>query len=184
MLERLGIAITVIPSEVAEDERPGESPEGHVLRLSIAKAKEVAGRDDTDGRWFIGSDTIVLQKDKILGKPADADEAVSMLETLSGQQHVVLSGYAVYDRQTDQLVTDVVATEVWFRELTANEIAGYIATGEPMDKAGAYAIQGRGGVFVERIDGSYNNVVGMPLCQVIEVLKRMGAVKLFKDQNF
>ncbi|PLX75082.1 MAG: septum formation inhibitor Maf [Desulfuromonas sp.] len=179
MLENLGIEFSVIPSSAAEDEQPGETPEQHVLRLSVAKAKEVAGRDDIRGRWFIGSDTIVLQNDTILGKPVDSDAATRMLRALSGSDHHVLSGYAIFDRQTGELVADVVATRVHFRELTEPEIAGYIASGEPMDKAGAYAIQGKGGVFVEKIDGSYNNVVGMPLCQVIEVLKRMGAVDLF-----
>ncbi len=182
MLTRLGIEITVIPSNVNEDELPGETPEEHVVRLSIDKAKEVSDREDVTGRWFIGSDTIVLQNGKILGKPADDTDAAIMLRTLSGSSHQVLSGYAIFDRQTDELVADVVSTSVTFRELTASEIAGYIASGEPMDKAGSYAIQGIGGVFVESIDGSYNNVVGMPLCQVVQVLKRLGAVQLFEDQ--
>ncbi len=179
MLEKLGIDITVIPSSAAEDELPGESPEEHVVRLSIDKAKEVAERDNVTGRWFIGSDTIVLQDNSILGKPASHEEAAKMLRSLSGSEHQVLSGYAIIDRQTREIVADVVATDVRFRQLTESEIAGYIASGEPMDKAGAYAIQGMGGVFVESINGSYNNVVGMPLCQVIEVLKQMGAVNLF-----
>ena len=183
MLTRLGIEITVIPSNVNEDELPGETPEEHVVRLSIDKAKEVSEREDVTGRWFIGSDTIVLQNGKILGKPADDTDAAIMLRTLSGSSHQVLSGYAIFDRQTDELVADVVSTSVTFRELTASEIAGYIASGEPMDKAGSYAIQGIGGVFVESIDGSYNNVVGMPLCQVVQVLKRLGAVKLFENRK-
>ena len=180
MLEQLGITIRVVPSDVPEDVLPAETPEEHVVRLSIAKAKEVAGRSDIVGRWFIGSDTIVLCGEQILGKPADENEAASMLRSLSGADHRVLSGYVVFDRQTGEMASDVVSTTVHFRTLTETEIAGYIASGEPMDKAGAYAIQGKGGVFVERISGSYNNVVGMPLCQVVEVLKRMGAVKLFK----
>lgn len=180
MLKNLKIDIAVIPSNVAEDELPGETPEEHVVRLSIDKAKEVAGRTDVKGRWFIGSDTIVLQNGTILGKPDSNDQAAEMLRALSGHQHRVLSGYAVFDRLNDEIVADVVSTNVTFRELTESEIAGYIASGEPMDKAGAYAIQGLGGVFVESIDGSYNNVVGMPLCQVVQVLKKMGAVSLFE----
>jgi len=180
MLERLGIAISVIPSNVPEEVRPGETPDEHVVRLSIAKAREVAERAEVNGRWFIGSDTIVLLGETILGKPVDAHAATAMLRSLSGVAHRVLSGYAIFDRESGELVSDVVATEVRFRPLTDAEIAGYIASNEPMDKAGAYAIQGKGGVFVESISGSYNNVVGMPLCQVVEVLKRMGAVKLFK----
>jgi septum formation protein len=181
MLEKLGIEIAVIPSNAAEDELPGETPEEHVVRLSIDKAKEVAEREDVAGHWFIGSDTIVLQNKNILGKPTDNENAAEMLRSLSGSEHQVLSGYAIIDRQTREIVADVVATDVRFRQLTESEIAGYIASGEPMDKAGAYAIQGMGGVFVESINGSYNNVVGMPLCQVVEILKQMGAVKLFEQ---
>ncbi|PLX98868.1 MAG: septum formation inhibitor Maf [Desulfuromonas sp.] len=180
MLENLGIEFTVIPSSAAEDEIPDETPEDHVVRLSIDKAKEVAERPDVPGRWFIGSDTIVLQEGRILGKPAGKEDAAAMLRSLSGSEHRVLSGYAIIDREQQEIVADAVSTMVRFRELTESEIAGYIASGEPMDKAGAYAIQGKGGVFVESIEGSYNNVVGMPLCQVIEVLKRMGAVRLFE----
>lgn len=181
MLEKLGIDITVIPSNAPEEVLANETPEEHVVRLSIDKAKEVAERENVSGRWFIGSDTVVLLDDRILGKPADEKEAAEMLSALSGNSHTVLSGYAIIDREKREIVSDAVATEVCFRELTEEEITGYIASGEPMDKAGSYAIQGKAGVFVERISGSYNNVVGMPLCQVIEVLKRMGAVKLFKD---
>jgi len=180
MLENLGIEITIIPSRADETELPGETPEEHVIRLSIDKAKEVSERQDVAGRWFIGSDTIVLQDGMILGKPANPAEATEMLRALSGKSHRVLSGYAIIDREKKEIVADVVSTEVRFRKLTETEIAGYIATGEPMDKAGSYAIQGMGGVFVESINGSYNNVVGMPLCQVVQVLERMGAVKLFE----
>ena len=181
LLERVGISFTIVPSEIPEDELPGEAPEAHVLRLSRDKAREVAGRVDIPGRWFIGSDTIVLRDDRILGKPADAAEAAAMLRSLSGREHRVLSGYAVHDRKTGTTHADVVATRVRFKPLTAAEIAGYIATGEPMDKAGAYAIQGIGVFMVEAIDGSYTNVVGLPLCEVIATLERLGAVRLFDN---
>lgn len=181
LLERVGIPFRVVPSEIPEDELPGESPEEHVLRLSRDKAREVAGRADIPGRWFIGSDTIVLRDGCILGKPADEAEAAAMLRSLSGREHRVLSGYAVHDRETGMTTADVVATRVRFKALTAAEIAGYIATGEPMDKAGAYAIQGIGVFMVEAIDGSYTNVVGLPLCEVIAVLEKLGAVRLFDN---
>ena len=181
LLERVGIPFRVVPSDIPEDERPGESPEEHVLRLSRDKAGEVAGRADIPGRWFIGSDTIVLRDGGILGKPADEAEAAAMLRSLSGREHRVLSGYAVHDRETGTTHADVVATRVRFKPLTAAEIAGYIATGEPMDKAGAYAIQGIGVFMVEAIDGSYTNVVGLPLCEVIAVLEKLGAVRLFDN---
>ncbi len=181
LLERIGIRFTVVPSHVPEEELTGESPEQHVLRLSRDKALEVASRRDVAGRWFIGSDTIVLRDDTILGKPANVEEAAAMLHSLSGREHRVLSGFAVHDRQTGLTLDDVVSTKVRFKELTAMEIAGYIATGEPMDKAGAYAIQGIGVFMVLGIEGSYTNVVGMPLCEVVAVLERLGAVSLFEN---
>ena len=104
-----------------------------------------------------------------------------MLVSLSGRSHRVLSGYAVLDRQSGATVAGVVTTTVRFKELTAREIAGYIASGEPFDKAGAYAIQGIGAFMVLAIDGSYSNVVGLPLCEVVEVLERLGAIELFSD---
>jgi septum formation protein len=180
LLARLGIRFTAEPSRVSEDILPGETPEEHVVRLSRDKAREVAQRPSVPGRWFIGSDTIVLRDDTILGKPRDALEAAEMLRSLSGRSHRVLSGYAVYDRQSETAVSGVVATRVRFKELTEQEIAGYIASGEPADKAGAYAIQGIGAFMVLGIEGSYTNVVGLPLCEVVEVLERLGAVRLFE----
>jgi septum formation protein len=181
LLSRIGIRFTVQPSRVSEDVLPGETPDEHVVRLSRDKAREVAQRPDVPGRWFIGSDTIVLRDDSILGKPRDAAEAAVMLRSLAGRRHRVLSGYAVFDRQSGATVSGAVATAVRFKELTEEEIAGYIATGEPFDKAGAYAIQGIGVFMVLGIEGSYTNVVGLPLCEVVEVLERLGAVKLFEN---
>lgn len=179
LLARVGIDFSVVPSHAPELEQPGETPEQHVLRLSRDKAQEVARRSEVQGRWFIGSDTIVLRDATILGKPADAREAAAMLHSLSGRSHRVLSGYAIFDRQTGHCVSGVVSTGVRFKELTAREIDGYIATGEPFDKAGSYAIQGIGAFMVQAIEGSYTNVVGLPLCEVVEVLERLGAVQLF-----
>ncbi len=142
LLASLGISFQVVPSRIPEDVLPGESPETHVVRLSKEKAREVAGRQEVPGRWFLGSDTIVLRDDEILGKPQDAADAARMLRSLSGRSHRVLSGYAVFDRQNGSTVAGSVTTAVRFKELTEQEIAGYIAIGEPFDKAGAYAIQG------------------------------------------
>lgn len=183
LLARLGIRFAVEPSHVSEDPLHDETPEEHVVRLSRDKAREVARRPSVPGRWFIGSDTIVLRDDTILGKPRDALDAAAMLRSLSGRSHRVLSGYAVYDRQSGATVSGVVATRVRFKELTEQEIAGYIATGEPVDKAGAYAIQGIGAFMVLGIEGSYTNVVGLPLCEVVDVLERLGAVKLFASRE-
>ncbi len=179
LLAQVGIDFTIVPSRAPEELLPGESPADHVVRLSREKAREVADRPEVAGRWFIGSDTIVVRDGQILGKPADRHEAAAMLRSLSGRSHQVWSGYAVIDRQSGATVAGAVATTVRFKELTETEIAGYIATGEPMDKAGAYAIQGIGTFMVLGIDGSYTSVVGLPLCEVIEVLERLGAVKLF-----
>jgi septum formation protein len=180
-LERLGIPFSVVPSRAPEIPHPGETPTDHVVRLSKEKAWEVANRPEVAGRWFLGSDTIVLRDEAILGKPQDAAEAAEMLGSLSGRSHRVLSGYAVFDRQTRATVAGAAATTVRFKELTAEEIAGYIATGEPFGKAGAYAIQGIGAFMVLSIEGSYTNVVGLPLCEVIEVLERLEAIRLFKN---
>lgn len=179
LLSRLGIRFHIVPSRVSEEPLYDETPEEHVVRLSRDKAREVALRAEVPGRWFIGSDTIVLRDQTILNKPEDTADAMTMLTSLSGRRHKVLSGYAVFDRQTDQSEDGVVTTEVEFRQLTARQIAGYIATGEPMDKAGAYAIQGIGAFMVRRIEGSYSSVVGLPLCEVIEALEKLGAVRLF-----
>jgi septum formation protein len=182
LLAQVGISFAVFASRVPEEPLPGEPPEGYVLRLAADKAREVAARPDVPGRWFIGSDTVVLRDDAILEKPRDPQEAAAMLASLSGRDHRVLSGYCVFDRETGRSVSGAVSTRVSFKELTPSEIAGYIATGEPMDKAGAYAIQGIGAFMVRGIEGSYTNVVGLPLCEIVEVLEEMGAVRLFEQR--
>jgi len=174
LLQQIGLEFQVIPSCAAEEKLPGETPEELVTRLSLEKAGEVARRKGVEGRWFIGSDTIVLCDDNILGKPRNDAHATEMLQHLSGREHQVLSGYAVIDRQTGEQRAEAVSTRVWFRQLTEAEIARYIATGEPMDKAGAYAIQGLGVCFVARIEGSYTNVVGLPLCRLTTAMKELG----------
>ncbi len=174
LLQQIGLKFQVIPSQAEENLFAGETPEEHVVRLSLDKATEVANRKNVSGRWFIGSDTIVLCDNQILGKPQDEAHAAAMLKQLSGREHQVLSGYAVIDRQTGEQRTEAVSTIVWFRQLTEAEITGYIATGEPADKAGSYAIQGLGVCFVARIEGSYTNVVGLPLCKLTLALKELG----------
>lgn len=179
LLERVGIVCAVVPSHINEDYIFGESPREHVLRLSHEKAREIAERADVPGRWFIGSDTVVVRDGTILGKPVDAEDAAAMLSSLSGRSHEVLTAFSVHDREKKSVVREVVCTEVHFKELTAAEISGYIASGEPFDKAGSYAIQGLGVFMVRAINGSYTNVVGLPLCEVVDVLEQLGAVKLF-----
>lgn len=174
LLTQIGLKFQVVPSRAEELVLPGETPEEHVIRLSIDKASDVAAQKEVEGRWFIGSDTIVLCDGQILGKPADERHAAQMLRMLSGQEHRVLSGYAILDRQTGEQRAEAVSTKVRFRELTDAEIARYIASGEPADKAGAYAIQGLGVCFVAEIEGSYTNVVGLPLCRLTLALKQLG----------
>lgn len=180
LLERIGLKLEVVPSDVDETVLPDESPAAHVERLSRAKATEVASRSGLKGRHVLGSDTVVVIDSEILGKPKDNDEAMTMLQRLQGRQHQVWSGFAVIDRQSGQFKSGAIVTEVTFRHLTREEIAGYIATGEPHDKAGAYGIQGIGAALVEKIDGSYTSVVGLPLCAVIKVLEELGVPTPFR----
>lgn len=184
LLARVGINFRVVPSTADETLLVDESPEAHVIRLSRDKAMEVASRPEQDGRWFIGSDTVVVRDEVILGKPSDPAEAAKMLASLSGRSHRVISGYAVHDRESDRSLSAAVITMVYFKELTTREIEGYIATHEPFDKAGAYAIQGIGSFMIPRIEGSYTNVVGLPLCEVIAALEELGAIELFGATKF
>ena len=179
LLTQVGINFQIVPSHADEIVLADETPEAHVIRLSCDKAMEVANRPEQTGRWFIGSDTVVVRDDVILGKPADAAEAAAMLTSLSGRGHRVISGYAVYDRKSDRTLSVAGTTRFFFKDLTSLEIDGYIATGEPFDKAGSYAIQGIGCFMVPKIEGSYTNVVGLPLCEVISVLEELGAIKPF-----
>ncbi|MBW6510873.1 MAG: Maf family protein [Desulfuromonadaceae bacterium] len=179
LLTQVGVQFTVVPSTAPEEVLPDETPQAHVTRLSLAKAREVAARAEVAGRWFIGSDTVVVRDGVILGKPCDAADAAAMLRSLSGRSHRVWSGYAIIDRLSGQQEAYACVTVVTFKELTDAEIVGYIATGEPMDKAGAYAIQGRGMFMVRAIDGSYPNVVGLPVCEVVTRLEALGAHRMF-----
>lgn len=181
LLASVGIDFQVVPSQAAETLLPNESPRQHVMRLSREKALEVARRKEIPGRWFLGSDTVVLRDETILGKPTDAAEASAMLRSLSGRSHQVLSGYAIYDRHSDKMEVEAVTTRVRFKELTDREIAGYIATGEPFGKAGSYAIQGIGAFMIPAIEGSYSNVVGLPICEVVATLERLGAMRMFAE---
>lgn len=175
LLASAGIAFRVVPGDIDETPHPGEEPAPHVVRLAEEKAREASAR--ADGRFFIGADTIVLLDGEILGKPCDESEAAVMLRKLSGRMHHVITGFAIIDHESDRIVRRTVSTEVYFRPVSDTEIAAYIATGCPLDKAGAYAIQGGAASMVEKINGSYTNVVGLPLCEVVEVLRGFGALE-------
>lgn len=176
LLRQAGLTFTVIPSDVDEDAIPLEAPAAYVQTLAKAKAADIAQQYQQS--WIIGADTIVLIDDTILGKPASRDEARHMLKRLSGAVHRVLTGYAIVCEQAAHCFVDVVSTDVVFKQLTEMEIEWYIRTREPFDKAGAYAIQGLGTFLVRRINGSYTNVVGLPVCEVIEHLISQGVVTM------
>lgn len=179
LLASVGIQFQIIPSNIDEIQQPDEKPEDFVLRLSQEKAAEVAQRSTVSGRWFIGSDTIVKCDDQILGKPDSREDSATMLRMLSGRSHQVISGYAILDRNTNQWLSRSITTDVTFRTLTDHEIDGYIASGEPADKAGSYAIQGLGAFMVTTINGSYSSVVGLPLAQILDDLQQLDAFDLF-----
>lgn len=175
LLASAGITFAVVPGDIDETPLPGETPVAHVLRLAEGKAREAASR--ADGRFFIGADTIVLCDGEIMGKPADNADAVRMLRALSGRGHQVITGFTVLDRESGRKVSRCVSTEVTFKLLDEQEISTYVASGCPLDKAGAYAIQGGAAYMVTRIDGSYTNVVGLPLCELVGALRELGALK-------
>jgi septum formation protein len=174
LLASAGIEFSVFAGNVPEEPLPEEVPIDHVIRLARDKAYEVAAR--VEGKYFIGADTIVVCDGEIMGKPKDEADAERMLRKLSGVSHEVITGFALYDKGRDDLLCDAVTTKVYFKRLADEEISSYIATGCPMDKAGAYAIQGGAAHMVERIEGSYTNVVGLPLCEVVEALRKIGAL--------
>lgn len=173
ILETAGIPFTVLVTDADESLSGGTSPEDTVRTLSRRKA-EAALRRAPAGAVILAADTVVAAKDEtgeevILGKPHTADRASAMLRLLSGRTHRVLTGITLTDGQTT--VTDCVSTDVVMRTLADSEIARYVATGAPLDKAGAYGIQERAGVFVRELRGDYFNVVGLPLCRTAEILR-------------
>ena len=168
LLRQIGLDCTVQPADVDERPLPGESPEHYALRVALDKARTAAAR--TNNGIIIAADTIVVLQETILGKPADAADAARMLTLLSGRMHRVITGLTVRDASTGEQYSALAVTRVWFRALAPELISSYVASGEPFDKAGAYGIQERGALFVERIDGCYFNVVGLPLSLLAELL--------------
>ena len=156
LLEELDLNPTVRPADIDETPRPGESAATYVERLAVEKGAAVTDTDDV----IISADTIVVLDGELLGKPLDDANAASMLRRLSGRTHEVMTGVAV--RRGDEVSSFVETTIVHFAELSDADIAWYVGTGEPADKAGAYGMQGRGGAFVVSIEGSYDNVIGLP----------------------
>ena len=169
ILRQAGIPFVVRPVNVDETLLPGEFPEPYVKRVAQQKAAAATGGPDD---IVLAADTVVVVGTEILGKPADRADALRMLEALSGREHRVLTGICL--RRSAETILDLSETRVWFLPLDRREIDEYVATGEPMDKAGAYAIQGLASKFIHRIDGSYTNVVGLPIDLVYQYLRRWG----------
>lgn len=170
LLTLIGVTHSVAPADIDESVLPDEAPAAHAERLARTKASTIAERDCE--AVVVGSDTIVVIDEQILGKPVDVAHATSMLRQLSGRTHTVVTAVAV--ARGDRVVSGVEHVSVTFRELTDQMIADYIATGEPMDKAGSYGIQGYGATIVERIDGDYFAVMGLPLGRFIGLCGEMG----------
>jgi septum formation protein len=171
LLTMLGLRdFKIIPAET--DEETAHSDPGDAVRhIALVKARKVALSSREDD-LVIAADTLVYLDGEAMGKPRDEDEARAMLERLSGARHSVYTGVAIVRGR--QEMTFAEKSEVYFRTMSEGEIAAYVRTGEPMDKAGAYGVQGRGAVFIERIDGDFFNVMGLPLCRLVTALRRFG----------
>ena len=169
LLARLGLSFRVCAADIDETMDPSRPASDEVARLSAEKAAAVA---TAAGSVVVAADTVVVLDGRVLGKPRDKDDARAMLAALSGRDHQVVTGLTV--RGDGGAETAAVVTQVHFRPLSRGEIDAYVATGEPMDKAGAYGIQGLASVFVDRLDGDYYNVMGLPLCRLCQMLGRAG----------
>jgi septum formation protein len=172
LLRQIGVEFTSDPADVDERVLPGETPEEYAVRVALEKAR-VAARKAGSG-IVIAADTIVVLGDTILGKPADPADAERMLAMLSGRAHRVLTGLVIMDSATGRTIKRLEDTRVWFRDLSPEEIRSYVATGEPLDKAGAYGIQEKGALLIRKIEGCYFNVVGLPLSALGEILAAFG----------
>jgi septum formation protein len=175
LLKQIDLKFRVMPSEVNEDQVLHHDPLENVQFIALSKARDVAAR--VERGIVIGADTQILTDGEALGKPGDTEDAVLMLSRLNGRTHRVVTGMALVDAETGVEKTWTETTLVTFRELSEDEILNYVGTGEPMDKAGAYGIQGRAAAFVERIEGCYFNVVGLPLAKLVQELRKFLAEK-------
>lgn len=171
LLQNMGLGFEIITSDGAEQVFENELPQDTVKRLSSEKALNVAKRAPYDDCIVIGADTVVAIDGKILGKPEDEGDAKRMLTLLSGRTHKVYTGVSVIETTSGERVSDYVETEVKFVNLTERQIEKYVSSGEPMDKAGAYGIQDLGAMLVEKINGDYFNVVGLPVSRLARILR-------------
>lgn len=172
LLESIRLPFDVLPSEIPEVHGEGESPEEYVARLSREKANTLGQQHPA--RWVIAADTTVLLGDQLLEKPVDRVDAARMLGAISGRTHTVYTGVTLLNVENGYHDTRVAESEVRMLPLSDSDIEWYVATGEPLDKAGAYAVQGIGAMFIESIHGSYTNVVGLPLALLFQMLRKAG----------
>ncbi len=171
LLHQIGLSFTVSPSSFEETDRSLGSPSELALHNAIGKARQVAS--ETGSGLVLGADTVVVWQGQVLGKPRNRADARQMLQMLSGQWHQVITGLALVQAPQGHEMQEAVSTRVHMRELTSRDIEHYLDSDEPYDKAGAYGIQGLAGQFIDRIDGCYFNVVGLPLSKVVEMLRAM-----------
>jgi septum formation protein len=180
LVDRIGIDADVIVSDIPEENQPDETPREYTRRLAAEKASDVASKIDGDGempRWILTADTVVVLNGELLEKPQDADGASRMLRAMSGEWHVVLTSFCWHDRRDGGQHVQTEETEVLLRELDDQVIDRYVGTGEPLDKSGSYGIQDLGGILVRELRGSYFNVVGLPVCEVIESIEQLGGLR-------
>ncbi|MCX8011563.1 MAG: Maf family protein [Desulfobacterota bacterium] len=177
LLSTIGLKFEVVPPHINEEMLAGETPKEYVARLSKAKATAIGKK--FVNYWILGADTIVSIDGEVLEKPRTEAEAYSMLRKLSGREHRVLTGFFIYHTRNQKSFGDVVESWVKIKRLEEEEIRAYINTGEPFDKAGAYAAQGQGMFMIEKISGSFTNVIGLPVCEVINAFRELGAIKFW-----
>jgi septum formation protein len=178
LLGLIGISFEIRPSEIEESEFNGDDPALTARSYARKKAESVARQEgDRADRWYLGVDTIVILGRRVMGKPADRDQAREFLSTLSGRQHQVITAYCLLRPQGRELVEKAISSRVKIRAMASAEIEAYLDTDEPYDKAGAYAAQGVGASLVEAIEGSYTNVVGLPLAELTTDLLRLGIIE-------
>lgn len=172
LLESIGLEFDVRTSDVPEERQPNEPVRSYVERLAGEKATAIA--TEMPEHWVIAADTVVYLDDLVLEKPVDENDAIGMLEKLAGRTHTVFTGVSLVRTSSRTSIIETVRTEVTIMPLDRSTIGWYVATGEPMDKAGAYAIQGKGAMFVERVEGSYTNVVGLPIPTLFCMMTKAG----------
>ncbi|MFH1147331.1 MAG: Maf family protein [Pseudomonadota bacterium] len=173
-LRNLGLEFRVVSSDVPEPPFDGEDPAAYALSMAESKGVFVAAMHPET--WIVSADTIVVTDRQVLGKPKTSEEAASMLQSLSGRWHEVISAFCIMNQSRRKSYGKSVQSRVKFKKLTAAEIKSYVATGECMDKAGAYAVQGMGAFMIEKIQGSYTNVIGLPLCELVDGLLYFGII--------